>query len=68
MAAMAADPSGDSPRKVSRGAPQIFVDLDDVESLDNVKQFFHAAEKHPANPVLAAKTPWDRRGGARPPR
>lgn len=60
---VAAEPSGVIARKIARRAPQVFVDLDDMESLDNVKQLFHTAEKHPANPVLAAKAPWDREGG-----
>jgi len=47
------------PRKVSAGAPQIFVDLDGVEPLDNVRQLFHAAQKHPENPVLWGEKPWE---------
>lgn len=60
----AAEATGDAPRKISRGAAQIFVDLDDVDPLDNVKQLFHSAGKLADNPVLAAQTPWDREGGA----
>lgn len=40
-------------------APQLFVDLDHVEALDNVRQVFHAAEKHPDNPVLRKVKPWE---------
>jgi len=40
-------------------AAQLFVDLDRVESLDNVKQVFHPAEKHAANPVLRKVKPWE---------
>jgi hypothetical protein len=40
-------------------APQLFVDLDQVASLDNVRQVFHAAEKHPLNPVLRKVKPWE---------
>lgn len=46
-------------RKVTTGAAQIFVDLEDVESLDGVAREFHAAEKHPANPVLRKQKPWE---------
>ena len=53
-----------SPRRITTGAPQIFVDLSDVESSDNVKQLFHTAEKHSANPVLAPEYPWERKNGA----
>jgi hypothetical protein len=35
------------------------VDLDRVEALDNVRQVFHAAEKHPRNPVLRKVKPWE---------
>jgi hypothetical protein len=40
-------------------APQLFVDLDHVEHLDNVRQVFHSAEKHPQNPVLRKVKPWE---------
>ena len=40
-------------------APQLFVDLDHVETLDNVRQVFHSAEKHPQNPVLRKVKPWE---------
>ncbi|MBM83356.1 MAG: hypothetical protein CMJ78_22570 [Planctomycetaceae bacterium] len=40
-------------------ASQLFVDLDRVENLENVKHDFHAAEKHPANPVLRKERPWE---------
>lgn len=38
---------------------QLFVDLDRIETLDNVRQVFHAAEKHPGNPVLRRVKPWE---------
>lgn len=38
---------------------QLFVDLDRVETLDNVRQVFHQAEKHPKNPVLRKVKPWE---------
>src|SRR5437879_5999354 len=40
-------------------AVQLFVELDRVEALDNVRQVFHAATKHPANPVLRKVKPWE---------
>lgn len=40
-------------------APQLFVDLDRVEALENVERLFHAAEKHPANPVIRKVHPWE---------
>jgi hypothetical protein len=40
-------------------APQLFVDLDCVASLENVRQVFHSAEKHPDNPVLRKEKPWE---------
>ncbi|MFN0172981.1 MAG: hypothetical protein ACKV22_41920 [Bryobacteraceae bacterium] len=52
-----------TPRKITAGAPQIFVDLADVESLENVGQIFHAAEKHPANPILRGTKSWEREAG-----
>ena len=42
-----------------KDAPQLFVDLDHVEALDNVQRVFHAAEKHPHNPVLRKVKPWE---------
>jgi hypothetical protein len=42
-----------------KDAPQLFVDLDHVETLDNVRQVFHPAEKHPDNPVLRKVKPWE---------
>ena len=50
------------PRNVTTGAPQIFVDLDDIEDLDNVEHLFHSATRHPANPVLEydVTRPWER--------
>jgi hypothetical protein len=42
-----------------KDAPQLFVDLDNVESLENVRQVFHVAEKHPDNPVLRKVKPWE---------
>lgn len=55
----AADSSATVARRVSAGSPQIFVDLDGIEPLENVRQLFHAAEKHPGNPVLAGEKPWE---------
>ena len=40
-------------------APQLFVDFDRVEALDNIKRVFHSAEKHPGNPVLGKQKPWE---------
>jgi hypothetical protein len=40
-------------------AAQLFVDLGQVEPLDGVRQDFHAADKHPANPVLRKEKPWE---------
>jgi hypothetical protein len=40
-------------------APQLFVDLDLVATLENVRQVFHSAEKHPLNPVLRKVKPWE---------
>jgi hypothetical protein len=34
-----------------------------VEKLDNVRQLFHAAEKHPGNPVLRGRESWEREAG-----
>jgi hypothetical protein len=59
----AAEPDDGRPRKLTRGAPQIFVDLDALEKLDNVQQLLHSAEKHPANPVISPTRPWEREGG-----
>jgi hypothetical protein len=44
-------------------APQLFVDMSRVESTENVKRVFHAARKHPANPVLRKQKPWETRYG-----
>jgi hypothetical protein len=49
-----------APRSITPGAGQIFVDLRDVESLDNVEQLFHPADKHPSNPVLRGEKSWER--------
>jgi len=40
-------------------AAQLFVDDDYVEQLENVTRVFHAAEKHPVNPVLRKEKPWE---------
>ncbi|MEO8128876.1 MAG: hypothetical protein ABI822_17365 [Bryobacteraceae bacterium] len=40
-------------------SPQLFVDFDQVESTENVERVFHAAEKHPANPVLRREKVWE---------
>ena len=53
-----------SPRRITTGAPQIFVDVTDVESSKDIQHLFHSAEKHPANPVLAPEYPWERKNGA----
>jgi hypothetical protein len=42
-----------------KDATQLFVDLDHVESMDNVRQVFHSAEKHPDNPVIRKVKPWE---------
>ena len=44
-------------------SPQLFVDLDRVEALENVTRTFHAVEKHPANPVLRRVYPWEQPRG-----
>jgi hypothetical protein len=44
-------------------APQLFVDFDQVESADNVVRTFHAADKHPLNPVLHKEKPWESERG-----
>ena len=44
-------------------APQLFVDLTRVEKLENVKQAFHTAQKHPGNPVLRKEKPWETQYG-----
>lgn len=51
--------SGSTPLRVARNVPQLFVRLDGVEPLDNVRQLFHAAQKHPLNPVLVGENPWE---------
>ncbi len=53
-------PGETAARRMTRGAPQVFVDLDDVESTENIKQQFHSAQKHPANPVLDGGKEWER--------
>jgi hypothetical protein len=40
-------------------APQLFVDFDGVESIENITRTFHLAEKHPRNPVLRKEKPWE---------
>ena len=45
------------------GSPQLFVDYDRVESVENVTRTFHAAEKHRANPVLRRIHPWEQSRG-----
>jgi hypothetical protein len=45
-------------------APQLFVDFDRVERLENVQQVFHSVEKHPGNPVLRREKPWERELGS----
>lgn len=58
-----AEAKGEAMRTVGNGAAQLFVDLRDVEKLDNVRQTFHSAEKHSANPVLCGEYHWERRNG-----
>jgi hypothetical protein len=46
------------------GPPQgpwrrLFLDATVVEESKNLSRMFHAAEKHPANPVLKGDTPWE---------
>jgi hypothetical protein len=45
------------------GSPQLFVDYDRVESIENVTRTFHAAEKHRGNPVLRREHPWEQARG-----
>ena len=45
--------------RLLKDAPQLFVDLDHVESMDNVRQAFHSAQKHPDNPVIRKVKPWE---------
>jgi hypothetical protein len=40
-------------------AAQLFIDFDQVDSVDNVVRTFHQAEKHPSNPVLGKEKPWE---------
>lgn len=40
-------------------APQLFVDYDRVDSVENIARLFHPAEKHPSNPVLRKETAWE---------
>src|SRR5215471_17675159 len=42
-----------------RDAAQLFVDYDRVELFDNAVRTFHAAEKHPENPVIRKVKPWE---------
>lgn len=42
-----------------QGDPQLFVDFERVETLENVRQVFHAARKHSQNPVLKKVKPWE---------
>src|SRR5215470_1089301 len=44
-------------------APQLFVDFERVELVDNIARTFHPADKHPANPVLHKEKPWESDGG-----
>ena len=55
----ATDSQPDATRRIRAGTPQIFVDLDGIEPLENARQSFHAAEKHPDNPVLSGEKPWE---------
>jgi hypothetical protein len=40
-------------------SPQLFVDLERVDLLENVHQVFHSADKHPDNPVIRRTKPWE---------
>jgi len=40
-------------------SPQLFVDLERVDLLENVHQVFHSADKHPNNPVIRRTKPWE---------
>jgi hypothetical protein len=59
VAASRSKASAAEPAPLLKDAPQLFVDLDQVEALDNVRQAFHAAQKHPDNPVLRRVKPWE---------
>lgn len=64
--AAAADNQKATARKLTTGAPQIFIDDRDVANMDNIKRLFHDAEKFDGNPVIfpqQGKFPWDRAGG-----
>jgi len=50
-------------RQVSLRAPQIFVDLHGMKISENVDHEFHAATKHPQNPVLSGEYEWERKMG-----
>jgi hypothetical protein len=52
----------EEPPKVGDAA-QLFIDFDRVELSDNVVRTFHAAEKHPENPVIHKEKPWESDGG-----
>ena len=56
--AQPADPSADATPTLDDAA-QLFVDLQQVESLEGAHQEVHAADKHPANPVLRKEKPWE---------
>lgn len=43
--------------------PELFVDLERVDLLENVQQVFHSAEKHPSNPVIGRTKPWETERG-----
>src|SRR5262249_58793197 len=59
LSSAAEPPAATKPVRTLGEAVQLFVDLDEVEVLDNVRQVFHAATKHPANPVLRKVKPWE---------
>jgi len=50
-------------RKLTASVPQVFVDLNVLDSAENIHQLFHTAEKHPANPVLLGESKWERKQG-----
>lgn len=44
---------------------RLFLDAMVVEHQQGLQRVFHAAEKHPANPLIVADHPWER-GGSYP--
>jgi len=56
-------PPSTSPVRVVGAAPQLFVDMQDVERRENVVRTFHQAVKHGAHPVLRQGARWESNGG-----